>query len=345
MQPIDRTPLLHLVRDAIYPVLYHTRLSKLFYVLKGRRQGVISYHNVLPAASLPSGDRYRMDIPASVLEEHLSFLTGHFPVLPFAHKIATPAAKGFFISFDDGMLNNYEVLLPLLEKYRIKAMFAVCPALVSGRIPHLWQDHLFLLLRTLAGKTAKLPHDGYDVPVPVPPDQVDAVLKTVQDWVHRQQLSDVYGLVREMCRQNGVAYGQMDFDRLRFTGMTWDHITDLHQRGHTLASHTLTHRVMRYLSPDEKKRELADARQELEDHLKEHVPGVVYPYGGEKEVDQETVQMARRAGYQLGFMNVPHPPYDDPLALPRFGVPLIDDEPQLYAAVSGLTAYLKAGPV
>lgn len=45
--------------------------------------------------------------------------------------------------------------------------------------------------------------------------------------------------------------------------MTWGEIEDLHARGHEIANHTVTHRVLSELAPDEAAEEIGAARDEL----------------------------------------------------------------------------------
>lgn len=45
--------------------------------------------------------------------------------------------------------------------------------------------------------------------------------------------------------------------------MTWAELEDLHARGHEIANHTVTHRVLSSLSPDEAAEEIGAAREEL----------------------------------------------------------------------------------
>ena len=141
----------HFVRDSWLTASYYTGLSQLYQALAGRKRGVISYHNVLPISTLPAFDTYNVDVTAAVFDKQLTFLKKHFRVLPI-QELENPQAQGLFLTVDDGMLNNYDILVPILEKHQLSALFAICPAMIDGELPHIWRDHLFLLLQQAQGQ-------------------------------------------------------------------------------------------------------------------------------------------------------------------------------------------------
>jgi len=111
----------------------------------------------------------------------------------------------------------------------------------------------------------------------------------------------------------------------------------LHAEGHLIASHTNTHRILRFLPDEEKRKELADSRQRIEDKLQTPVRSVVYPYGGPDEVDERTVAVAAECGYTHAYLNVKEsflPP--DSLTISRFSLPFSQQDAFLYAITSGL---------
>jgi peptidoglycan/xylan/chitin deacetylase (PgdA/CDA1 family) len=120
----------HFVRDSWFTASYYTGLSQLYNALAGRKRGIVSYHNVLPVSELLSYDTYNVDVAAAVFDKQLTFLKKHFRVLPI-QELENPKAQGIFLTVDDGMLNNYEILAPILAQHDFSALFAICPALID----------------------------------------------------------------------------------------------------------------------------------------------------------------------------------------------------------------------
>ncbi|NBB18256.1 polysaccharide deacetylase family protein [Runella sp. CRIBMP] len=327
----------HFVRDSWLTASYYTGLSQLYHALAGRKRGVISYHNVLPVSSLSVFDTYNVDVTASVFDKQLTFLKKHFWVLPI-QELENPQAQGLFLTVDDGMLNNYEILAPILEKHELSALFAICPAMIDGELPHIWRDHLFLLFQQAQGQEIFLPIDQYQRSFKITSESecLNSLTRQFKKYVYENQIADIYGLVREICAKNGWPYAQVKHDPLRYQFMNWGQIQDLTKRGHRIASHTMTHRVLKFLSAEDKQYELAESKKRLETQLNVSVDILVYPYGSMVEIDNATVSTAREAGYQAALMNVQHHSLpESSLTLPRFAFPPIADAPHLHAIVSG----------
>lgn len=327
----------HFVRDSWFTASYYTGLSQLYHALAGRKRGVISYHNVLPVSSLSVFDTYNVDVTASVFDKQLTFLKKHFRVLPI-QELENPQAQGLFLTVDDGMLNNYEILAPILEKHELSALFAICPAMIDGELPHIWRDHLFLLFQQAQGQEIFLPIDQYQRSFKITSESeyLNSLTRQSKKYVYENQIADIYGLVREICAKNGWPYAQVKHDPLRYQFMNWGQIQDLTKRGHRIASHTMTHRVLKFLSAEDKQYELAESKKRLETQLNVSVDILVYPYGSMVEIDNATVSTAREAGYQAALMNVQHHSLpESSLTLPRFAFPPIADAPHLHAIVSG----------
>ena len=329
------------IRDLLYGTLYHSGFNGLFQALRGRRRGIICYHNVLPVASLEPVGRYQVDVTRDVMAAHLRLLTKKFTILPIA-EMEDPRARGLFLHFDDGMLNNHTTVLPLLEDFKLTALFAVCPAFVNKEIPHIWRDHFYLILRKFIGKSVFLPMDDYGHGLSVSDHNLLTLESDFKKWLYANRVSDIYAVIRAICDRNRIAYTVEDLDPLRFRFMDWTQVRDLQQRGHVIASHTHTHRVMKFLSLEEKLAEFSESKAVLEQNLPTTIRHIVYPYGGPDEIDAETVVAARQAGYQAGYINVGQPYLGNtPLAVPRFSLPCSRKSPHLYAVASGLDAVLK----
>lgn len=296
----------HFVRDSWLTASYYTGLSQLFHSLAGRKRGLISYHNVLPVSSLSVFDTYNVDVTASVFDKQLTFLKKHFRVLPI-QELENPQAQGLFLTVDDGMLNNYEILAPILEKHELSALFAICPAMIDGELPHIWRDHLFLLFQQAQDQEIFLPINQYQRPFKITSESecLNSLTRQFKKYVYENQIADIYGLLREICAKNGWPYAQVKHDPLRYQFMNWGQIQDLTKRGHRIASHTMMHRVLKFLSAEEKQYELAESKKRLEKQLNVSVDILVYPYGSMAEIDNATVSHRKRGRLSDGVDECP----------------------------------------
>jgi peptidoglycan/xylan/chitin deacetylase (PgdA/CDA1 family) len=337
----SKRKILHILRDIFFSFSYYAGITTLFNQMSGRKSGIISYHNILPEEKLLPYDVYRVDTSLSVFERQLIYLKSTFPLLPIDSK---DPATGFHISFDDGMLNNYTLALPLLKKYEIKAMFAICPALVNKEIPFLWRDHFFLLLKNFIGKSLLLPFDQFQKPFLITEDNLQMYNTRFKKLIYEQKIADPYLLLKETCNKNSTTYSaeSLQADSIRFESVSWEQVQEMHSEGHLIASHTMSHKILKFLSSEEKLYELKQSKEEIEDRIKAKTEHIVYPYGGYEEVDIETVKLAEKVGYKWGYLNIEKDIYQlSPLAKTRFALPPVANMPHIYSVVTGYKKIFK----
>jgi peptidoglycan/xylan/chitin deacetylase (PgdA/CDA1 family) len=323
----------HFIRDSWLMASYYTGVSQLYHALRGRKRAIVTYHNVLPMSHLPQQDAYNVDVTAAVFDKQLTFLKKHFDLRPI-QEIENPEAQGVFLTVDDGMLNNYNYLVPALDKHGLTALFGVCPDFVDGKLPHIWRDHLFLIFRHFVGKPVLLPTNDFEKQYIF--QSVNEGHQLMRKYVYDNQIADVYAIVREICQRNNLPYQHMTDEPERFDFMNWQQIRDITQKGNQIASHTMSHRILRFLNDEEKQYELLNSKQRIENQLNNKINALIYPYGGPTQIDEATVRVAQEAGYLLALMNVQTPLLQPQiLAQARFALPPTSNVPHLHAVVSG----------
>ncbi|MCE5278160.1 MAG: polysaccharide deacetylase family protein [Planctomycetaceae bacterium] len=330
-----------IIRDILLITIYYSGLAALWAALWGRRSGILSYHNVLAAGEMSKGFAYRVDCTIEVFESQVAYLARHYPILP-ARMIGQEASEGWILTFDDGMLNAYSTIAPILSRRNLTAIFAVCPGLIEGDIPHVWRDHIYLILQQSVGRSLRLPMDHYGQPVAIGADNINAIGAAIKDHVVSHKIADVYRLVRTLCECNALPYHRETVHPERFSPMDWPMVRSLQAAGHVIASHTWSHRILSLLPDDQKREELQRSRAMLAARLGQAPEVIVYPYGGPAEVDQETMTLAAECNYRVGLMNVPaRVPGPDAMAVPRFGLPPTPWRAHLFATLCGVKHALK----
>ena len=96
---------------------------------------VLCYHSV--------NETYNDELDSlhpAVFESHLRFLVESYSIVPLrdvAEHLKTGRAlppNAVSITFDDGYRDNYEVVLPLLEKYEVHATIFVVPDFINNNV-------------------------------------------------------------------------------------------------------------------------------------------------------------------------------------------------------------------
>jgi peptidoglycan/xylan/chitin deacetylase (PgdA/CDA1 family) len=83
--------------------------------------------------------------------------------------------------------------------------------------------------------------------------------------------------------------------------MTWDQVQALHDFGIAVGGHTVTHCMLSELDAEAQERELRESKTELELRTGRQVLSVAYPFGGAEHFNTDTIAMARKIGFRLGF--------------------------------------------
>jgi len=114
----------YFVRNSVYCLLRVISGS-------GKRVCVILlYHSV---AKEPSFGSY--SVPVKAFEAQMAYLSRHFKIVRLCdlehHIVANSQDRIACVTFDDGCMDNYEVALPVLERFGVKATFFIVTGLLG----------------------------------------------------------------------------------------------------------------------------------------------------------------------------------------------------------------------
>ncbi|WP_052248368.1 polysaccharide deacetylase family protein [Chryseobacterium taiwanense] len=104
----------------------------LFGLSKRKAVRILMYHQVLPKNLAPKND---LIVTTENLEEQFIYIKNNFTTLFFKdlHKESNAPNK-IILTFDDGYYNNLEYLIPLLEKYQLKATIFIPTEYIQSRM-------------------------------------------------------------------------------------------------------------------------------------------------------------------------------------------------------------------
>ena len=219
------------------------------------------------------------------------------------------------VTFDDGYADNFETAAPVLNRVGIPGSFYLTVESVdTGSGP--WFCHL----RHAFASTSKK-------------SWVDSTGRTWEldseagrDSALSKASENVTRLVGS-ARQQALDAIERDLDSVPMTPktrlmMTWQQAKKLHQQGHVVGSHSLTHPNLAYIAEDDLDHELKESRCKMEDKLGLPVVHFSYPAAAlTVSWTERTVAASRRAGYQTALTTT-HGVVNrgaNPLALRRIG--------------------------
>lgn len=252
---------------------------------------VFSWHNVEGSWCFPSA-------PGSGLRgltQQLRFLRRAANVVPLASALRALASgeplppRAVAVTFDDGYRDNLELAVPLLQRLALPATFFLVPGILSGVTTPWWE----VLAWAFAGTPRdSLAWEGEELSLG------EAASRHASFFHVGERLKRRSRVARERATEELVTLLAPEGPGpTRELFLDWDGARELVRRGFTVGSHSLRHAILSEEEPAEQRRDLAEARRQLEDELSVPVELLAYPNGTERDYDATTIAAARAAGH------------------------------------------------
>ena len=266
---------------------------------------VLTYHRFPDPDGDESFDDGVVDVTPEAFDRQVRCLKKHFTLVGIDELCAFAAGKNLppnsvAITFDDGYLDNYVQVLPILKRHDAKAIFFLSTAYTTERRLYWWDRVAYILKRTTLNRIEL----EYPFRIEISLANRKLAVNQVLRLVKTHQTLDLERFLDELARTAQVAWSrrmeQAFAERLL---LTWDHVRELKKAGMDVQSHTRTHRVLQTLHPEELSDELAGSRADLQRELGEPPRAVAYPVGTPLLSMSPIRAALERAGYEIGFSN------------------------------------------
>ena len=284
---------------------------------------ILMYHRVLEDADCAEYPFPSLVMPRSWFEAQLDYLAERTRVLPVSeallrlHDSSLGSKPLVCLSFDDGYVDNFEIVAPLLESRGLRGTFYITAGAVQAQQP-LWYDRAAALWASL-GRQEIRDRIGEAA-------EADASrCETRESWI--QWLKVVPDARRKNIMtvlEDGVKDGA-----LPCALMTVDQVRQLAERGHEIGSHTLWHPILTTMAEDERRHEINGARKLLQEWTKCEVEGFCYPNG---DFDLKVIRQLQDAGHRHACTTQPGSNRE---ATDRFALRRIDVTPDRVATAGG----------
>jgi peptidoglycan/xylan/chitin deacetylase (PgdA/CDA1 family) len=246
---------------------------------------IFCFHSVRPAAA---AFRSQLSVDEAFLEGLvLSLRKLSIPILPIAEaveRVRRADLRPFVVlTFDDGYIDNYTTLYPLMARWEVPFTIFVTTGLVDDTVG-MWWDVLERLAE--GGAFSTPPEDRRKTT-----DDLAARFKAATRGDRRALLAD---LIRQHPRIDAGPTGRGT--------LSWQMLGEMQASGLlTVGGHTISHPMLAHLDPGEIETELAGSRTRLEEMLDAPVRFMAYPFGQDWEIGPHAAQAAARAGYEAAF--------------------------------------------
>lgn len=222
------------------------------------------------------------------------------------------------VTFDDGFADNYEVALPILNRYSVPATFYIMvDAVENGRLP--WYCRLRYAINTTKKNRWFDAQSNQSYSLTTPQERKAAMIAT---WEVGARLTGTVqqDFIRSVEESLEVEPVQVPHGFM----MNWDQVRSLRRAGHTVGGHTVSHPNLAQVTQSEAQFEIKECKNKLQNELGEPIDHFSYPHPAlNPQWSQETLEITKEAGFKSAALTTCGPVRrgDDPLALKRIYSP------------------------
>ena len=280
---------------------------------------MLMYHSVVENATLTE-NTIGTSKSSAIFEAHMRALARQFTpvsidqVVAFVNGGAELPPRSVVVTFDDGFLDNYEVALPILNRYGIPAtIYVLVDAVHTGIAP--WYCRINYALRTTKKPAWTDPENGHTFALDSPESRTQALAAAWGAGARKTGAAQAE-YVRHLEESLEIQLPP-EMNRLM---LNWDQVRALKKAGHVIGAHTLTHPNLAHVTTEEAQSEIAGSKQRLEKELGEPVDHFSYPHPAlNPNYSQQTIQITRDQGFKSAVLTTSGPVRrgDDPLSLHR----------------------------
>ena len=199
------------------------------------------------------------------------------------------------ITFDDGYLDNYQTVFPILRSHGAQGVFFLATSMVgTAHVP--WWDQIAFLLKTARLRTFTLEYPAR-LKVDLDEDGLDQSLRSVLRLFKRPDNSDHTRFLSDLAEQtrgDDPASASRRF-------LDWDEAREMIAGGMAIGSHTHSQQLLSQLDGGQQREELSKSRSILEGQLGTTVDVIAYPVGATDSFTDETKRIAQDLGYRAGL--------------------------------------------
>ncbi len=340
------------LKRVVYPVL-----SKSGY-LRGRvlpAPVIITYHGIFPRGYRSRSLRLDGHLVApEMFRSHMRLLRLDYHVISpqqfqayLRGEVECPP-RSVLLTCDDGLGNVLTEMLPILGELGLPFLLFLTGASASQQGSMLWYERLYLWLEEGKGSAVvPLPDDVAPIVVRSgsPQAQWRPLIRTLSRFAEQQREQ----LLRELRTQLGISetwdseYSQNEALRSRFFVLNAAETRELVSAGVTIGAHTMSHPMLSKMPEELASSEMAQVRARLEASAGVPVWAIAYPFGDDEAVGPREGIIAKRAGYECGFVNSEmHSTIEDRFMIPRIHVSSEMTTAELDAHLSGVYRRIRA---
>jgi peptidoglycan/xylan/chitin deacetylase (PgdA/CDA1 family) len=299
-----------LLKHVVYPALHSS--GWLDRMTPPGDCAVVSYHGLIP----PDHSAGEVFLDGNLVHTHafrqqLQFLKTHYRVIhpedfrAWIEQGKPLPARAVLLTCDDGLLNTFTDMLPVLQSENVSCLFFATAASCTDTPGTLWYEELYHLMRAR-------PLDEPELQIPLEEDkgtEPESSSSFQALWWNTVRRASQLNLEArtEWMAQVRSRRGQKQFgSERRWRLFNVSELKQLAEAGMCVGAHTRSHPVLSLCSEEEARREILESKLEIERALGRPVWAFAYPFGNPSTMGVREVRIARESGFACAFLNIEH---------------------------------------
>jgi len=235
-------------------------------------------------------------------EKHIQFIEKHFKVLSINDVITilksgnTFTEKCALITFDDGYIDNYDTVFPILKRHQLPATFFIPTQFIGSRlIP--WWDQLAQMLRNSTAKQIQL--KDWHEPVTIDNKNIDKTIRNVSRLLKLETETPMQ-IKLDSVRSALKLDEEIDNEKVQLF-IDWHMVKEMYVAGMDIGSHSCSHQILSHLTEEQQTEEINKSRELITSQIGHAVEAFAYPVGGYDAYNANSIRLVKSAGYSLAF--------------------------------------------
>lgn len=264
---------------------------------------VLAYHRVMPPSEALYDPNVISATPGSFEEQLLMLKRRHALIGPqeLLRHIDRPSDfRGIKVAltFDDGYIDNYEHVFPILKRHEIGAAFFVATNFV-GTSRLAWWDRAAFMIRHSNRELLDLAYPHHSK---MTVDRRLPIAHTIRTVLRHFKAGpgNVDRFLEDLSRATGVSPPEEASKRQFFS---WEEAREMENAGMVIGSHSHHHPILSSLTPEAQLEECRTAAELMKAQGCRHSDVFAYPVGVRDSFNAATVDAIRACGYRYAFSN------------------------------------------
>lgn len=276
---------------------------------------VLTYHGIRNSKF----DPYHIRVSPEYFESHLEWIQSAYPVLSLGEFVLRKKQGGLpkrsvVLTFDDGYENHYTAAKPVLEKWKLPAVFYISTGTIESqkgfwwdfmealmpfldKLPPVWEfeaggKRYGLRFEKDAAAFEKASRSGNvnDLP-PEMVKNLTLLSKTLRDLESSEREAILEDLSRRMGYPELISRRQNVLSEAQIKQMAANSLFEI-------GAHTVSHRTLSALHPEEQRSEIRESKSTLEKITGKTIRHFAYPFGTKLDYDSRAVKFVKQAGFE-----------------------------------------------